>query len=405
MYPPLFCVTNYKNRCGHKNWIVAWITSFTYTTIKSLSKEKGKMSDISIEKLDQNMAIKHTIDKGDIYFYDVRKTPFELYGLYDPCNESDFKRMPDEVASVVNRGVKRLNYCTAGGRVRFSTDSEYVSIRALMPHIELMPHFAMTGSSSFDLFVDDPKSGISRFCGSFRISKDAKNGYESLIQFPDRRLRYFTVNFPTYSFVRELWIGLQQDATVGEGLKYRDIPPVVFYGSSITQGACANRPGNTYQSIISRRMSLDFINLGFSGNGKAEDNMVEYLAGLKMSAFVSDYDHNAPNVEHLKNTHYKMYQRIRNAHPEIPYIMISRVDFDYSYNDSILRRDVIYDTYRRARANGDRNVYYIDGAGVFRGPYQEMCTTDGCHPTDLGFALMADAIGNELERAFTQYLL
>jgi hypothetical protein len=85
--------------------------------------------------------------------------------------------------------------------------------------------------------------------------------------------------------------------------------------------------------------------------------------------------------------------------------MISRVDFDHSYNDSILRRDVIIDTYRYARANGDRNVYYIDGAGVFRGPYQEMCTTDGCHPTDLGFALMADAIGNELERAFTQYLL
>lgn len=362
------------------------------------------MSDISIEKLDQNMAIEHTVKENDVHFYDVREAPFEIYGLYDPCNEPDFKRMPDEVAQAVSVGVQKLNYCTAGGRVRFSTDSKYVAIRAIMPHIEHMSHFAMTGSSSFDLFVDEPESGISRFFRPLRISKDAKNGYETIVQFQTRRLRHLTLNFPTYSSVRNLWIGLQQDAIVGGGLKYRNVPPVVFYGSSITQGACANRPGNTYQSIISRRMNLDFINLGFSGSGKAEDAMVEYMMGLKMSAFVSDYDHNAPNVQYLKDTHCNMYKKIRSAHPDIPYIMISRVDFDCSYDENILRRDVIFDTYRYARANGDSNVYYIDGAGVFRGPYQEMCTTDGCHPTDLGFALMADAIGNELERAFTQIL-
>ena len=146
------------------------------------------------------------------------------------------------------------------------------------------------------------------------------------------------------------------------------------------------------------------INLGFSGSGRAEDRIVDYMAGLSMSAFVSDYDHNAPNVAHLAATHCKMYQKIRAAHPEIPYIMISRVDFDCNYHENVARRDVILDTYRYARAQGDRNVYLIDGESVFRGRYIDMCTVDGVHPNDLGFALMADAVEATLRRALTQHL-
>ena len=267
----------------------------------------------SIEHLDPNMIVEPKINESDIRFYDVREAPFEVYGLYNYREEPDFKRLPDELAKAVNIGVASLYLQTAGGRVRFSTDSAYVAIRAIMPHIGHMDHIPLTGSSAFDLFVDDPVSGISRFYRPFRPDYHFKNGYESILKFPNRKLRHFTIHFPTYSNVRTLWIGLQEDASVGEGMKYRDLPPVVYYGSSITQGGCVSRPGNTYQSIISRRLGLDHINLGFSGNGRGEDNIVEYMAGLSMSAFVSDYDHNAPNVEHLRDTHCKMYQKIRES--------------------------------------------------------------------------------------------
>ena len=160
----------------------------------------------SIEQIDQNMAIRATISEPDIRFYDVRKPPFDVYGFYNYQTETKFKRMPDAVAEKVTEGVKMLNYATAGGRVRFSTDSQYVAIRAIMPHIEHMSHFAMTGSSSFDLFIDDPESGISRFHRPFRIDRDAKGGYESIIKFSKKRLRYFTINFPTYSYVKDLFI-------------------------------------------------------------------------------------------------------------------------------------------------------------------------------------------------------
>ena len=166
------------------------------------------MSDkISIEQLDRNMAIQRTVDEPDICFYDVRKPPFDVYGLYNYREEADFKRLPDAVAETVNEGVKGLNYATAGGRIRFCTDSQYVAIRAIMPHIAHMSHFAMTGSSSFDLYIDDPDSGISRFHRPFRIAPDAKNGYESIVKFKTRQLRYFTVNFP-YCILRIQIIGL-----------------------------------------------------------------------------------------------------------------------------------------------------------------------------------------------------
>ena len=123
-----------------------------------------------------------------------------------------------------------------------------------------------------------------------------------------------------------------------------------------------------------------------------------------MSAFVSDYDHNAPTPEHLEATHQRLYKIIRKSNPDIPYIMISKYDFDSDYSTSIVRRNIIADTYRYARSMGDENVYFIDGAGIFRGPYEDMCTVDGCHPNDMGFALIADAIAAELKRAFSQNL-
>ena len=350
---------------------------------------------------DKNLWVDNSIGETDAVLYDVRERPFEIYGLYSPLTEPEFKRMPDDIAASVSPEVATLARNTAGGRIRFSSDSMYVAIRAEMYEICRVPHMPLSGSAGFDLYIDVPGEG-SRFRKSFMPSYQMKDGYESKISFYEKKMRYFTINLPPYSGVKNLQIALQKGATVGEGLKYRNELPVVFYGSSITQGACASRPGNSYQNILSRRLNLDYLNFGFSGAGKAEEPMLDYLASLPMMAFVCDYDHNAGTVEYLRNTHLNVYKKIRAAHPDIPFVMISRSDFDCAYDENILRRDVIIDTYRYARAQGDRNVYYVDGASIYRGPYAEMCTIDGVHPGDLGFALIADAIGAELSRAFTQ---
>ncbi|MBQ7384686.1 MAG: SGNH/GDSL hydrolase family protein [Clostridia bacterium] len=356
------------------------------------------MATNNIKEVDSNM-LKTTLDgEVGIIFHDIRKAPFKIYGLYKPETESVFKRMPDEVGLNVNKGVARHYICTAGGRVRFSTDSRHIVIRTVMPYEARYDHMPRTNVCGFDLYEDT--SVGSRFVGTFRPgTADISHGYEAVINLPDSCVRSLTINFPSYNPVSSLEIGLDADSTLGDGARYRTDKPIVYYGSSITQGGCASRPGNTYESIISRRLGLDYINLGFSGNALAEESIVEYMSGLDMLVFVSDYDHNARSVEYLADTHCRMYKMIREKHPDIPYIMLSRPDFQKEREQSILRRNVIIDTYRYALSQGDKNVYYIDGESLFRGPDEDSCTVDGTHPTDLGFAKMAEAIECELRRA------
>lgn len=359
-----------------------------------------------ISRIDKNLSVETTLLKDGVAFYDVRRAPFRVYGLYDYKNQPIFRRLPEEVAAATSDGVAHLSKHTAGGRVRFATDSDFICIKAKMNSITLLPHMPTSGTAGFDLFIDSPDGAESRYVRTFMPPWHTKDeGYESRIDLGSKKLRYFTINFPSYSGVDELLVGISEGSTLDEGLPYRSLAPFVYYGSSITQGGCASRSGNIYQNVVCRRTNVDYINLGFSGNGRAEDAIVDYMASFQMSAFISDYDHNSPSREHLSATHYKMYEKIRAAHPDIPYIMLSKCDLDNSYDANLARREVVYESFCRARANGDKNVYYIDGASIFRGPYQNMCTVDSCHPNDLGFALMADAITAELERAFTQNLI
>lgn len=364
-----------------------------------------------MQKIDKNLAVSENVSIDDLDFFDVREEPFSVYGLYNYKNETEFKRLPDEVATAVNEGVAELSYHTAGGRVRFSTTSKSVAIRVTMPVVCRYPGGSLLTGSGLDMFVEEPNYRIYRLAKAFVPPLEMENGYIARFNFPNEQLRYITVHFPLYNPVTSLEIGVTKGAFLGEGLKYRSELPIVYYGSSITQGGSASRPGNAYQNVISRRLELDHINLGFSGSGKGEDAIVDYIKSLKMCAFVCDYDHNAPNPEHLEATHLKMYKSIREAHPTIPYIMMSKVDFDYTdgeagtlYNQSILRRNVIFETYRYAKSIGDKNVYFIDGESVFRGS-EDMTTVDTIHPGDLGFKLMSDAIEATLKRAFSQYLI
>lgn len=365
------------------------------------------MAERRLDEIDPNLKVDTDIGEEDVYFYNVLEDPFEIYGLYRAREDRNFKRLPEEIANNTNEGVVKLNWNTAGGRIRFSTNSRYVAIKIIGTSKSIYPHFAPSGQVGADLFIDDPKTESSYFCYPFLPKMEELGSISGKVAFDDRRTRYFTLNLPNYSQMDALYIGLQKDATIDRGMPYRDELPIVYYGSSITQGGCASRPGNAYTHVVGRRLNMNFINLGFSGSGKGEDAIVDYMAKLPMSIFVSDYDHNAPTAEHLKATHLKLYQKIRAEHPDIPYIMLSKPDLNgksqyLAHKHGLDRRNVIYETYLYALEHGDRNVYYIDGESLFRGPYEDMCTVDRCHPNDLGFALMADAVTATIKRIFTQ---
>jgi hypothetical protein len=127
--------------------------------------------------------------------------------------------------------------------------------------------------------------------------------------------------------------------------------------------------------------------------------MLDYLASLDMSIFIYDYDHNAPTIEHLENTHYKGYRVIRDAHPDLPIVMASRPAYDTLRDASAHKRyDIVKASYERALSEGDQNVYFVDFAKEYPRFFRDCCAVDGSHPTDLGFYFMAEAFGKEIEK-------
>jgi lysophospholipase L1-like esterase len=180
--------------------------------------------------------------------------------------------------------------------------------------------------------------------------------------------------------------------------EYTHQKPIVFYGSSITQGGCASTPGGDYAGRVSRKFDADYINLGFSGSAKGEEAIMKYIASLDMSVFVYDYDYNAPDAEHLRKTHYAGYRTVREAQPELPIIMMSSPNYDNIGHNMAERRDVIAASYERALAEGDTNVYFVDGKEHFATFNADECTVDGIHPNDLGFHRMAEALGSVIKQ-------
>ncbi len=350
---------------------------------------------MGIEKLDKNFAIKANVDKEDIVWHSLTEECFDIYGLYNPKNGEELRRMPRDIAEKVSDPVAVLCRNTAGGRVRFRTDSPYIAIRIYYEVLENMPHMPRSGSSGIDLYCYE--NGEYRFLKNAMPAAYDKNGYERLVYQKNQGMSDFLIHLPLYNDVLKLEIGLQVGCKLENGAKYRDVAPVVYYGSSITQGGCASRPANAYENMISMMLDVDHINLGFSGNAKGEPAMADYIGGLNMSVFVLDYDHNAPNVAHLENTHYAFYQRFRSHKPDTPVIMVSRPDTDSLELSPEARKEVIKRTYERALAQGDRNVFFIDGATLFGTDFRGECSVDGCHPNDLGFYRMAKIIGEAVK--------
>lgn len=340
---------------------------------------------VNIDEVDKNLAVETAIDREGLYFLDAETAPFKIYGIFK--ENGIFRRIPEEIAKRVSEGVYTLHTHAAGGRVRFITDSPYVAIKTEYSPGK-MPHFALTGSAGFDIYSES--NGATRYEGTFVPPFDVADGYESVKDFPEQKERIITINFPLYSSVRKLYIGLKEGSVLKEAPEYKIEKPIVYYGSSITQGGCASKPGSSYQSILSRRFDCNYINLGFAGNAKGEDAIVDYIKKLDMSIFVLDYDHNAPSTEHLQATHQKMFQAIRSAQSNLPILIMTRPKY-YLTAEEKKRHEIIYNTYTTAKAQGDKNVYFLSGQQLMKIALDNG-TVDNCHPTDSGFFSMACAI-------------
>ncbi len=322
----------------------------------------------------------------------IPEPPLRVYGLaVADREERRFWRLPEHMLERMPQ-YDFLGRRSVGGRVRFSTDSEKIFVRMTLDTCREDVNIPLSGSAGADIYLGAGKAAP--FLGY--IAPGVHTGDEITVEkifIKGPWLETVTVNLPRNDLLLALEIGVEEGACLREAPKYRTAAPIVFYGSSITEGGCACRVGCSYVNLVSRWLDADFLNFGFSGKARGEREFAEYIASLEhISAFVYDYDHNAPDAEHLRATHEAFFQIVRAAHPHLPVLMLSRPDTDKDPVDAAARRDIIRATYERARAAGDGSVWFLDGGAFFCPEGRAECTVDGTHPNSLGFMRMAEAV-------------
>lgn len=354
------------------------------------------------KNIDPNMVGKVVKDPENYTWYDPKEAPFRVSGLYWFEKEKLYRRFPLDQQKMLEEkapGVAWLCNDPAGGQVAFRTDAEQIVVAANLTGASNMDHFSATGQCGIDLYLRHPGDHSYKFEQVTRFEHTADKYVCKMIRHGNREMKDALLNLPLYIGVTDLLIGLPKDAKVYAPAPFSDEQPIVFYGTSITQGGCASRPGMLYTNILSRWMNREIINFGFSGSGRGEKEVVDLITQVKNPAmFVINYEANADVYQTLDS----MLDMIRERHPDVPILLGTRMHVQYEEHDPEAKesrnkkREFQRMNIENRRNAGDLNVYFMDGRDVMDEAADE-CLVDGDHPTDLGFWLIAKGLKPVLE--------
>jgi len=324
-----------------------------------------------------------------ISWHDVRSTDLEGRALPDAERKSYFDRLPAEADGKVTPAVWSLSRDSAGMVFRFRTDATtiYAHYKVTKPQLG-MPHMPATGVSGLDLYARDP-------LGKWRWVQVVRPGSQEMkvriAEGLDAGEREYAIYLPLYNGVEFLHVGVPEGKKF-EGLKPR-AKPVVFYGTSITHGACASRPGMVHTAILGRRFDLPVVNLGFSGNGRMDQAVGDFLTRIDAAVYVIDC---LPNMgpKDVTEKCAPLVKQLRAARPDTPIILVE----DRRNTDSWLvasRRKHHDDNHAALKAayeqlvkEGVKGLSYVPGDHLYGDDNDG--ATDGSHASDLGFFRQAD---------------
>jgi hypothetical protein len=329
--------------------------------------------------------------ESTLVWHDVRDWGVEGKGWTETLEFYD--RLPSRAEKNVRPPVWDLSRQSAGMCVRFTTDAAEIAAKWTLRSDRLaMPHMAATGVSGLDLYTQD-ESGSFHWIG-VGIPKTAPDVEATLVKGLKPGRRVYTVYLPLYNGIKSLSIGVAAGAAF-EPQPPRTIRPIVFYGTSILQGACASRPGMAHTAILQRRLDCPVINLGFSGNGQMEQEVADLLADLDPAAYVIDCLPNMSTEMVMTRTE-PLVKTIRRAHPETPLVLVEdrttgAAPFLQGREEMHrIRRAALRTAYNNLTAAGVRNLLYVTGDKLLGSDGE--ATVDGSHPTDLGFVRYADVL-------------
>jgi hypothetical protein len=359
----------------------------------------GFISLFLIPTLPATAAGQSTDSAPKVSWHDIRDLGVEGKGWADTNDVYD--RLPARAEGLVRQPVWSLSHDSAGMCVRFVTDANEIQARwALRSKGLAMPHMPATGVSGLDLYVK--VDGQWKWLAVGRPTKFPVNSVTLVKGIPAGTREYF-LYLPLYNGVSWVEIGVPEGSVFRKAPPYpQDRKPIVFYGTSITQGGCASRTGMVHTALVGRRFGYPVINLGFSGNGCMEPEMADLFAELDPSVYVLDCLPNM-NGKMVAERVAPFVKRLRQAHPNTPILLVE----DRTYSNAFLiasRRQSNTDNRRELRrayaglkAEGVENLYYLPGERLLRDDLDNLATVDGSHPTDLGFMRQTDAFCEALK--------
>lgn len=331
------------------------------------------------EPLPLNPAIAWIDPDENVRWYEAEHLKLEGKGWQD--TESVYDRLPAKAKGRVTGAVWGLSKHSSGIAVRFSTDTPVIQVRWTLQKRELaMPHMPATGVSGVDLYARDEE-------GQWRFVKvGVPTGHDSRAAFRVRPGQELLLYFPLYNGVDSLEIGIPEEARLfipAESSRDRHAP-LVFYGTSIVQGACASRPGMAATAITGRGLDIPVINLGFSGSGKMEIEMAELAAELEASVYVLDCLWNM-SPDQVSERVAPFVNLLRSRRPDTPIVLVE--DSHVRGLSPTPKGRVLREVFDQLQSEGVTNLHFLSNRGMLGNDGEG--TVDGTHPNDAGFVRQA----------------
>lgn len=358
---------------------------------------QAQKAPTEISKLDPAMG-GNAQAQDNLEWHDVTTWGVEGRILPDQKRLRWFDRLPASAEGKVTPAVWNLSRDSAGMMARFQTDATAISVHYKLSKDRLgQPHMPATGVSGIDLYARDA-DGKWKWV---QVTKPATQEVKvEMIKGLAPGEREYAAFLPLYNGTEFLKIGVTKGSRF-KGLAPRT-KPVVFYGTSITHGACASRPGMVHTAILGRRLDLPVVNLGFSGNGRMDAAVGDYLVQLDSAAYVIDC---LPNMspDAVTEKCLPLVKQIRAARPETPIILVEDRRFTnewitpakrefHTQNHAALRA-----AYETLLADKVKNLFYIPGDHLYGDDTEG--ATDASHASDLGFMRQADLFEPVLRQA------
>jgi hypothetical protein len=349
-------------------------------------------------RFDPTLGGSKTSPFDSVEWHDVSEWEIEGRAWPDAQRLKYYDRLPAEAENTVSKAVWNLSRDSAGMMTRFKTNATalFVDYKLTKPTLS-MPIMPATGASGVDLYARD-NAGKWRWVS---VSKPATQEVKTeLIGGLDPALREYAAYLPLYNGIEFLRIGVPKGSQF-EHLTPRQ-KPVVFYGTSITHGASASRPGMVHTAILGRRLDMPVVNLGFSGNGRMDLAVGEFMTRIDAVAYVIDC---LPNMQPATVTERcaPLVRLLRKARPETPIVLVEDRRFT---NDWITPLKARFHTENHAAlksafdlliGEGLSRLFYIPGDTLYGSDGEG--ATDASHASDLGFMRQADFFEPVLRKA------